>query len=174
MKQAGRKSVKEELPERRKGPKRAIECRLKVPTHVWEQDAGSSSLPTRTSSSQATYRLRRAFSFYYKAHRALILLLLASKPNPLHWAPVWYAALWAALVCEICISFAYTCQNKRTSAKQMSFCFEFRRPEGGFTLRYFNAQGGEAAPAQFPATGREFTRHPARGPEGPLCDTSLN
>ena len=41
------------------------------------------------SSSQATYRLRRAFSFYYKAHRALILLLLASKPNPLHWASVW-------------------------------------------------------------------------------------
>ena len=48
LKHAGRKSVKEELPERRKGPKRAIECRLKVPTHVWEQDAGSSSLPTRT------------------------------------------------------------------------------------------------------------------------------
>ena len=56
----------------------------------------------------------------------------------------------------------------------MSFCFEFRRPEGGFTLRYFNAQGGEAAPAQFPATGREFTRHLARGPEVPLCDISLN
>ena len=36
-----------------------------------------------SSSSQATYRLRRAFSFYYKAHRALILLLLASKPDPL-------------------------------------------------------------------------------------------
>ncbi len=49
MKHAGQKSVKEELPERRKGPKRAAECRLKVPTHVWEQDAGSSSLPTRTN-----------------------------------------------------------------------------------------------------------------------------
>lgn len=48
LKHAGRKSVKEELPERRKGPKRAIECRLKVPTHVWEQDVGSSSLSTRT------------------------------------------------------------------------------------------------------------------------------
>ena len=27
---------------------------------------------------------------------------------------------------------------------------------------------GRAAPAQFPAAGREFTRHSARGPEGPL------
>ena len=48
LKHAGQKSIKEELPEQRKGPKRAAECRLKVPTHVWEQDAGSSSLPTRT------------------------------------------------------------------------------------------------------------------------------
>ena len=38
--------------------------------------AGSSPA-SRTSSSQATYRLRRAFSFHCKAHRALILLLLA-------------------------------------------------------------------------------------------------
>ena len=88
LKHAGRKSVKEELPERRKGPKRAIECRLKVPTHVWELEAASSSLATRTSSSQASYRLRRAFSFHCKAHRALILLLLASKPDPLRWASV--------------------------------------------------------------------------------------
>ena len=48
LKHAGRKSVKEELPERRKGPKRAAECRLKVPTHVWELEAASSSLATRT------------------------------------------------------------------------------------------------------------------------------
>ena len=51
---------------------------------------------TRTSSSQATYRLRRAFSFYYKAHRALILLLLASNCDPLRWARSWWAALRAA------------------------------------------------------------------------------
>ena len=37
----------------------------------------------RTRTSQATYRLRRAFSFHCKTHRALILLLLASKPDPL-------------------------------------------------------------------------------------------
>ena len=47
LKQAGQKSVKEELPKQRKGPKRTEECRLKVQTHIWEQDAGSSSLPTR-------------------------------------------------------------------------------------------------------------------------------
>ena len=51
-----------------------------------------SILTTLPSSSQATYRLRRAFSFYCKAHRALILLLLASKPNPLRWASIWF---WA-------------------------------------------------------------------------------
>ena len=46
LKQAGPKSSKEELPERRKGAKRAAECCLKVPTHIWEQDAGSPSLFT--------------------------------------------------------------------------------------------------------------------------------
>ena len=49
MKHAGQKSVKEELPKQRKGPKRTEKCRLKVQTHIWEQDAGSSSLPTRTN-----------------------------------------------------------------------------------------------------------------------------
>ena len=37
-------------------------------------------------------------------------------------------------------------QNKRTSALQMSFYFEFRRPKVGSTLRDFNARGGRAAP----------------------------
>ena len=48
MKHAGHKSVKEELPERRKGPKRAAECRLKVPTHVWDRIPRHSN-PTRRS-----------------------------------------------------------------------------------------------------------------------------
>ena len=43
LKQAGQKSVKEEGPEQRKAPKRAIECWLKVQTHVWEHDVGCSS-----------------------------------------------------------------------------------------------------------------------------------
>ena len=59
MKHAGQKSVKEELPKQRKGPKRTEECRLKVPTHIWEQDAGSSSLPTRTKNRLKTDVLRR-------------------------------------------------------------------------------------------------------------------
>ena len=50
-----------------------------------------SFLSTLHSSSQVViYRLRRTFLFSCKAHRALILLLLASKPNPLRWAPVWF------------------------------------------------------------------------------------
>ena len=64
--------------------------------------------------------------------------------------------------------------KQKATAKAVAFCFGFRRPEGGFTLRYFNAQGGKAAPAQFPACGREFTRHSARGPEGPLGGISAN
>ena len=34
LKQAGQKSVKEDLPEQRKAPKRAVECQLKVQTHI--------------------------------------------------------------------------------------------------------------------------------------------
>ena len=48
LKQAGQKSVKEELPKQRKGPKRAVEYRLKVTTHIWEQDAAGSNPVTRT------------------------------------------------------------------------------------------------------------------------------
>ncbi len=36
LKQAGPKSSKEELPKQRKAPKRAVECRLKVQTHIWD------------------------------------------------------------------------------------------------------------------------------------------
>ena len=53
------------------------------------QGRAGSTPASRTSSSQALYRLRRAFSFHCKAHRALILLLLASKPQPLCWVAVW-------------------------------------------------------------------------------------
>ena len=43
--------MKEELPKQRKGPKRAVECQLKVQTHIWEQDAAGSNpvTPTRLS-----------------------------------------------------------------------------------------------------------------------------
>ena len=54
---------------------------VKLKIHRWRQRTGSSPV-TGTSSSQATYRLRRVFIFL-KTHRALILLLLASKSQPL-------------------------------------------------------------------------------------------
>ena len=63
LKQAGQKSSKEELPKQRKGPKRAEKCWLKVQTHIWEQDAGSSSLPTRTKTPQNLLILR-SFSLF--------------------------------------------------------------------------------------------------------------
>ena len=56
LKQAGQKSVKEELPKQRKGPKRAVEYRLKVTTHIWEQEARGSSPRTPT-----TFRRKAAF-----------------------------------------------------------------------------------------------------------------
>ena len=68
MKHAGQKSAKEELPERRKGPKRAAECRLKVPTHVWEQEARGSSPRTPTIFGRKT-----AFSGGFSALFVLLL-----------------------------------------------------------------------------------------------------
>ena len=117
-----------------------------------------------STSSRTAYRSRRLF---YKSHRSLIPSLLLSKPDPLRWAPVWFAALRAALFLDLCVFFVNTCQNKRTSLR-MSFCFGFRRPESGFTLGISMLGVGKAAPAQFPACGRKFTRHSARGPEGPF------
>ena len=49
LKHAGQKSIKEELPEQREGAKRAVECWLKVQTHIWELEAVSSSLTTPTT-----------------------------------------------------------------------------------------------------------------------------
>ena len=46
LKQAGQKSSKEELAEQRKASKRAIKCRLKVPTHIWDRIPRHSN-PTR-------------------------------------------------------------------------------------------------------------------------------
>ena len=47
-----------------------------------------------------------------------------------------------------------------------------QRPPPPFGISMLGA--GRAAPAQFPACGREFTRHSARGPEGPLGGISSN
>ena len=49
MKQPGPKSAKEEGPEQRKGPKRAVNGSLKVQTHVWDQDAAGSNPVTSTT-----------------------------------------------------------------------------------------------------------------------------
>ena len=63
LKQAGQKSVKEELPKQRKGPKRTEECRLKVPTHIWELDVVRSSRTTRTKS-PLERKLQRTFILF--------------------------------------------------------------------------------------------------------------
>ena len=61
LKHAGQKSVKEELPEQRKGPKRAVECQLKVQTHVWDHEAAGSSPVTRTIE-KTVDKSRRSFA----------------------------------------------------------------------------------------------------------------
>ena len=70
LKHAGQKSVKDKLPEQRKGPKRAGECWLKVQTHVWEQEARGSSPRTPT-----TFGRKTAFSGGFSAFFVLFLLL---------------------------------------------------------------------------------------------------
>ena len=52
LKQPGQKSVKEELPEQRKGPKRAVNGSLKVQTHVWDRIPRHSNPTRRTKHCQ--------------------------------------------------------------------------------------------------------------------------
>lgn len=70
-------------------------------------DGGIFSVDTRHSS-QASYRLRRVFSFHYKTYRALTLLLLASKPKPSVAGSVWFLAQ----TCSHCIFFVHIFQVK--------------------------------------------------------------
>ena len=128
LKHAGQKSVKDKLPEQRKGPKRAAECCLKVPTHVWEQDAGSSSLPTRTTSEQALYRLLRLF---YKSQSALTPLLILSKSQPLRWVVICCRRLAAFFDCGKRSGLNGACR-KRWSQTGSQFSFQWeRRPFAG-------------------------------------------
>ena len=52
LKHAGQKSVKDKLPEQRKEPKRAVECWLKVQTHVWDRIPRHSNPTRRTKHCQ--------------------------------------------------------------------------------------------------------------------------
>ena len=66
LKQAGQKSVKEDLPEQRKAPKRAVECQLKVQTHIWEQEARGSSPRTPTTRRKRHIACDELFHFIAK------------------------------------------------------------------------------------------------------------
>ena len=69
LKQPGQKSAKEEGPEQRKGPKRAVNGSPKVQTHIWEHDFGCSShlTPTKNRMEPIPFKtawfLTRMFSF---------------------------------------------------------------------------------------------------------------
>ena len=70
LKQAGQKSVKEELPKQRKGPKRAVEYRLKVPTHIWDQDAAGSN-PVTSTKKQTHFGYHRQKCRWYRAFQRI-------------------------------------------------------------------------------------------------------
>lgn len=70
LKHAGQKSVKEELPKQRKGPKRAVECRLKVQTHVWDQDAAGSN-PVTSTKKQTHFGYHRQKCRWYRAFQRI-------------------------------------------------------------------------------------------------------
>ncbi len=63
--------------------------------------------------------------------------------------------------------------KQKATAKAVAFCFGFRPPEAASTLRYWNAQGGGAAPPpRFLPTAKTLVRRTrAAGPEGPLGDS---
>ena len=106
-----------------------------------------------SSSSQATYRLRRAFSFHGKAHRALILLLLASKSQPLRWVVIWY---WV----QIRKSWHLSCCDVPKIDKRRQGLVNFYRftPHGHPPLnRRIVWSGGAAAP---PVTDLSGGNHP--------------
>ena len=79
LKQAGQKSSKEELLKQRKGPKRTEECRLKVPTHIWEQDAVGSNPATRTIIRQNLVVLA---DFFLRHHRTIVSAAFAQSFAP--------------------------------------------------------------------------------------------
>lgn len=78
LKHAGQKSVKEELPEQRKAPKRAVECQLKIQTHIWDHGAERSNRSTRTKSSLVPIMLQGAFCYCRGAHQKLISFYCSS------------------------------------------------------------------------------------------------
>ena len=79
LKQPGQKSAKEEGPEQRKGPKRAVNGSLKVQTHVWEQDAAGSSPVTSTKRNGMQSICMPFFIACTIFHQASNLLLIAPR-----------------------------------------------------------------------------------------------
>lgn len=89
LKHAGQKSVKEELPEQRKAPKRAVECQLKIQTHIWEQDAGSSNPVTST----IPFRNQTPCSYLSTGFSAVSLSAIRKTKNkkPARWVALYRA-----------------------------------------------------------------------------------
>ena len=68
MKQTGQKSVKEELPEQRKEPKRAIEFQLKVPTYFWDR------IPRHSNPTRRTKHCQTGLKSIEKQQKAAVFL----------------------------------------------------------------------------------------------------
>ena len=70
LKHAGQKSVKDKLPEQRKGPKRAVECWLKVQTHVWDR------IPRHSNPTHRTKHCQTGLKSIKTQQKVLIFLFL--------------------------------------------------------------------------------------------------
>ena len=133
--------------------------------HRWRQRTGSSPV-TGTNSSQAAYRLRRAFSFHCKAYRAL----LASKPNPL---PLGFGLVLGTKLRAG--SDPVQCAKKQSSEGAAVFLF-------GFHSRWplhpsvFQCPGQMNCPSAkvFAAGENACTAHQRRRPDGRLSGISVN
>ena len=114
-----------------------------------QQVVGSSPISS-SSSSQAICRLRRAFSFHYKAHRALIE---AAPRVQTELASLGFGLgppLRGGFVFPWKISILTVPSKKEDMTFGHVFLFGFRRPEGGFTLRYWNARSRQSRPCAIP------------------------
>ena len=69
------KSVKDKLPEQRKGPKRAVECWLKVQTHVWDR------IPRHSNPTRRTKHCQTGLKSIEKQQKAAVFLF----PLSLFW-----------------------------------------------------------------------------------------
>ena len=96
MKQAWQKSVEEELAEQRKGPKRAVKCRLKVQPHILEYTFRFSSVPGSNDNTASTPGFLRLATFPAVHFARPIRLICRKNPGSRSLRDECFASLFLA------------------------------------------------------------------------------